>query len=47
MSNCALWITSWASAMNAQELLDALGEQRLVGQKIVGQAVNVLRPRSG
>ena len=44
MSNCALWITSWASPMNARNSSTLLGEQRLVGQELVGEAVNVLRP---
>ena len=45
MSNCALWITSWASPMNASNSSTLLGEQRLVGQELVAEAVHVLRAR--
>ena len=40
MSNDALWITSGASPMNCQKLLDHFGEQRLAGQELGRQPVH-------
>ncbi len=42
-SKPALWITSGASPRNSRSSSTTCGEQRLVGQEFVGDAVNALR----
>ena len=43
MSKAALWMTSSAPPMNSHELVDDVGEARLLREELVGDAVHLQR----